>query len=146
MSGPYRIRGSVVLPEAELEWRFSRSSGPGGQHVNTSDSRVELRFDLAASRALPDVWRERALERLAGRLVGGTLVVRAGEHRSQWRNRETAAVRMAALLAEATAPPPRPRRRRGVPRGVVEHRLRHKRHRSELKRGRSGRDWPGHAD
>ena len=77
MSGPYVIRGSVSLPEAELMWRFSRSSGPGGQHVNTSDSQVELRFDLAATEALPQVWKERALERLAGRLVDG-VVARTG--------------------------------------------------------------------
>ncbi|MET7637305.1 alternative ribosome rescue aminoacyl-tRNA hydrolase ArfB [Streptomyces sp. NPDC005438] len=141
MSGPYVIRGSVSLPEAELSWRFSRSSGPGGQHVNTSDSQVELRFDLAATRALPEVWRERALERLEGRLVGGVLVVRASEHRSQWRNRETAAVRMAALLAEATAPPPAPRRRKRVPRSLNERRLREKKRRADVKRGRSGRDW-----
>jgi ribosome-associated protein len=141
MSGPYVIRGSVSLPEAELSWRFSRSSGPGGQHVNTSDSQAELRFDLAATDALPEVWKERALERLAGRLTGGVLVVRASEHRSQWRNRETAAVRMAALLAEATAPPPRPRRKKKVPRGINERRLRNKKRRSDVKRGRSGRDW-----
>ncbi|MEE1942333.1 alternative ribosome rescue aminoacyl-tRNA hydrolase ArfB [Streptomyces sp. TRM 70361] len=141
MPGPYLIRGSVSLPEAELVWRFSRSSGPGGQHVNTSDSRAELRFDLAGTEALPPVWKERALERLAGRLVDGVLVVRAGEHRSQWRNREAAAVRMTALLAEATAPPPRPRKKRGVPRGVNERRLRGKKHRADIKRGRSGRDW-----
>ena len=110
MSGPYVIRGSVSLPEAELMWRFSRSGGPGGQHVNTSDSQVELRFDLANTEALPPVWKERALEKLAGRLVDGVVSVRSSEHRSQWRNRETAAVRLAALLAEATAPPPRPRR------------------------------------
>ncbi len=141
MSGPHVIRGSVSLPEAELMWRFSRSSGPGGQHVNTSDSQVELRFDLAKTEALPDVWKERALERLAGRLVGGVVSVRASEHRSQWRNRETALVRMAALLAEATAPPPRPRKARKVPRGVNERRLRDKKARGDTKRGRSGRDW-----
>jgi ribosome-associated protein len=141
MSGPYVIRGSVSLPEAELSWRFSRSSGPGGQHVNTSDSQAELRFDLERTEALPEVWKQRALKRLAGRLAGGVLVVRASEHRSQWRNREAAAVRMAALLAEATAPPPRPRRRRKVPRGVDERRLRNKKHRGEVKRQRSGRDW-----
>lgn len=142
MSGPYVIRGSVSLPEAELVWRFTRSSGPGGQHVNTSDSQVELRFDVAGTEALPEVWKERALERLAGRLVGGgVLVVRASEHRSQWRNRETAAVRMASLLGEATAPPPRPRRKKKVPRGVNERRLRGKRQRSDLKKGRSGRNW-----
>ncbi|MCX2925730.1 alternative ribosome rescue aminoacyl-tRNA hydrolase ArfB [Streptomyces sp. NEAU-W12] len=152
MSGPRRgsggrspgalsIRGSVLLPEAELMWRFSRSSGPGGQHVNTTDSQVELRFDLAATQALPEVWKQRALERLAGRLSDGVVTVRASEHRSQWRNREAAAVRLAALLAEATAPPPRPRRPTRIPRGINERRLREKKQRSETKRGRSARDW-----
>ncbi|EST39382.1 class I peptide chain release factor [Streptomycetaceae bacterium MP113-05] len=141
MSGPHFIRGSVPLPESELRWRFSRSSGPGGQHVNTTDSSAELRFDLAATEALPEVWKARALERLAGRLVGGILVVRASEHRSQWRNRETAAVRMTALLAEATAPPPAPRRKKRIPRGINERRLRQKKQRGDVKRGRSGRDW-----
>jgi ribosome-associated protein len=141
MSGPYPIRGSVLLPEAELMWRFSRSSGPGGQHVNTSDSQVELRFDLAATESLPPVWKERALERLAGRLVDGVVSVRASEHRSQWRNREAAAVRLASLLAEATAPPPKPRRPTRIPRGINERRLREKKRRGETKQGRSGRDW-----
>ncbi|WP_374982567.1 alternative ribosome rescue aminoacyl-tRNA hydrolase ArfB [Streptomyces fradiae] len=141
VSGRHVIRGSVSLPESELLWRFSRSSGPGGQHVNTSDSQVELRFDLARTQALPPVWKERALERLAGRLVGGVLVVRASEHRSQWRNREAAAVRLAGLLAEATAPPPRSRRPTRIPRGINERRLREKKQRSETKRGRSPRDW-----
>lgn len=141
MSGPHVIRGSVVLPEAELVWRFSRSSGPGGQHVNTSDSQVELRFDLARTKALPPVWRERALERLADRLVDGVLTVRASDHRSQWRNREIAAVRLTALLAEATAPPPAPRRKTRIPRRINERRLREKKQRGDTKRGRSGRDW-----
>ncbi|MFF9280150.1 alternative ribosome rescue aminoacyl-tRNA hydrolase ArfB [Streptomyces griseosporeus] len=141
MSGPYLIRGSVALPEAELLWRFSRSSGPGGQHVNTTDSQVELRFDLARTEALPEVWKRRALERLEPRLVDGVISVRASEHRSQWRNRETAAVRLAALLAEATAPPPKPRRPTRIPRGINERRLRTKKQRAEVKRGRSGRDW-----
>ncbi|KQX59500.1 MULTISPECIES: alternative ribosome rescue aminoacyl-tRNA hydrolase ArfB [unclassified Streptomyces] len=141
MSGPYPIRGSVSLPEAELQWRFSRSSGPGGQHVNTSDSQVELRFDLAATESLPEVWKARALERLASRLVNGVVTVRASEHRSQWRNRETAAVRLAALLAEATAPPPKPRRPTKIPRGINERRLREKKQRSETKKTRRSRDW-----
>ncbi|MFI8997034.1 alternative ribosome rescue aminoacyl-tRNA hydrolase ArfB [Streptomyces sp. NPDC053542] len=144
MSGPYVIRGSVVLPESELVWRFSRSSGPGGQHVNTSDSQVELRFDLGATDALPEVWKERALQRLGerGRLIdGGVVSVRASEHRSQWRNRETAAVRLASLLAEASAPPPKPRRKTRIPRGINERRLREKKQRGDTKRGRSGRDW-----
>ncbi|MFJ7159247.1 alternative ribosome rescue aminoacyl-tRNA hydrolase ArfB [Streptomyces sp. NPDC101118] len=141
MPGPHVIRGSVLLPEAELQWRFSRSSGPGGQHVNTSDSAAEVLFDVAATKALPEVWKQRALERLAGRLVGGVLSVRASEHRSQWRNREMAMVRLASLLAEATAPPPKPRRATKVPRGINERRLREKKARAETKRGRSGRDW-----
>ncbi|MFJ2259772.1 alternative ribosome rescue aminoacyl-tRNA hydrolase ArfB [Streptomyces sp. NPDC087844] len=141
MSGPYVIRGSVSLPEAELMWRFSRSSGPGGQHVNTTDSQVELRFDLAKTQSLPPVWKERALAKLADRLVDGVVAVRASEHRSQWRNRETAAVRLASLLAEASAPPPRARRATRIPRGLNERRLREKKQRGDTKRGRSGRDW-----
>ncbi len=140
MSGPYLIRDAVSLPESELRWRFSRASGPGGQHVNTSDTQVELRFDVAASRALPEVWKERALARLAGRLTeSGTLVVRASEHRSQWRNREAAAQRLVGLLAEATEPPPPARRAKKKPRSLVERRLREKRRRAELKKGRTGR-------
>lgn len=141
MPGPHVIRGSVVLPEGELAWRFSRSSGPGGQHVNTSDSRVELLFDLAATKSLPDVWKERALERLASRLVDGVVTVRASEHRSQLRNREMALVRLTSLLAEATAPPPKARRATKIPRGINERRLREKKARGETKRGRSARDW-----
>ena len=137
MSEPIRVRGSVVVPDAELVWRFSRSSGTGGQHVNTSDSKVELRYDVAASKALPEVWRTRALERLANRLVDGrVLVVQASEFRSQWRNREAAAARLAAVLSEACAPPPKARRATRPSRGTVERRLNNKRHRSELKQGR----------
>ena len=140
MSLPVRVRGSVVVPDAELQWRFSRSSGPGGQHVNTSDTQVELRFDVAASAALPQVWKERALERLSGRLTeGGVLIVKASEHRSQWRNREAAAVRLGALLSEAVAPPPRSRRPTRPSRGTVERRLTDKKRRADVKRGRSGR-------
>jgi ribosome-associated protein len=142
MSGPLLIRGSVSVPEAELVWRFSRSSGPGGQHVNTSDSRVELRFDLAGTESLPPVWKQRALERLAGRLTAdGILTVTASEHRSQWRNREAAATRLAALLTQATAPPPRARRPTKIPRGINERRLRVKKQRSQTKRGRTGTGW-----
>src|SRR5947208_11684641 len=85
---PLRVTGSVVVPPHELSWRFSRSSGPGGQGVNTSDSRVELSLDIANSPAFPPVLRDRALRRLDGRLVDGVLTVSASEHRSQLRNRE----------------------------------------------------------
>jgi ribosome-associated protein len=139
MSGPVRVRGSVVIPDSELSWRFSRSSGPGGQHVNTSDTAAELSFDVAGSAALPERYRERALERLGGRLVNGVLTVRAEEHRSQLRNREAAKVRLAALLSEATAPPPKSRRPTKPSRRVQARRLENKRRRGEVKRGRSGR-------
>lgn len=139
MSAPVRVRGSVVIPDAELSWRFSRSSGPGGQHVNTSDTAAELSFDVARSTALPPVYKERAMRRLADRLVDGVLSVRAEEYRSQFRNREAAKARLAALLTEATAPPPKARRPTRPSRRAQQRRLDAKRHRGELKRGRSGR-------
>ncbi|MFB9319698.1 alternative ribosome rescue aminoacyl-tRNA hydrolase ArfB [Cryptosporangium minutisporangium] len=141
MPGPLRVRGSVVVPEAELYWRFSRSSGPGGQSVNTADSRVELSWDLESSSALSPVLKDRARERLAGRLVDGVVTVAASEHRSQYRNRLAAEERLAALLAEAIAPPPRPRRPTRPSRGSVERRLSEKARRSQTKRlrGDSGR-------
>ena len=132
--GDLPVSGSVVLPGAELSWRFSRSSGPGGQSVNTTDSRVELSFDLAATEALSPVQKQRALERLAGRLVDGVVTVTASEHRSQYRNRVTAQVRLAALLAEAIAPPPRTRRATRPSRAAKERRLQEKRRRGETKR------------
>ena len=116
-------------PRVRARLAFLAVLRAGGQHVNTSDSQVELRFDLAATEALPEVWKERALERLAARLVDGVITVRASEHRSQWRNRETAAVRLAALLAEATAPPPSRAGRPSIPRGINERRLREKKQR-----------------
>jgi ribosome-associated protein len=134
MPGPLRLRGSLVIPETELVWRFSRSSGPGGQGVNTTDSRVELLFDVAGSPSLGPGLRARALERLAGRLSGGVLSVTACEHRSQLRNREEAERRLAALLSEAIAPPPRARRPTTPTRGSVQRRIEAKRRRSEVKR------------
>ena len=95
---------------AELGWRFSRSSGPGGQNVNSTDTRVELLFNLASSAALPAVLKARALNRLASRLVDGALVIVASEHRSQWQNRVAAQRRLVTLLQEAIAPPAPPRR------------------------------------
>ncbi|MCW2944076.1 MAG: hypothetical protein JWR24_793 [Actinoallomurus sp.] len=139
MAGPVRVRGSVVIPDAELSWRFSRSSGPGGQHVNTSDSAAELSFDVARSAALPQPYKDRALRRLTGRLVDGVITIRAEEHRSQLRNREAAKVRLSALLADATAPPPTPRRPTKPSRRMQQRRLEGKRRRGAVKRGRSGR-------
>ena len=94
----------LVIPAAELVERFSRSSGPGGQSVNTTDSRVELEYDVASSAALTDAQRARALRNLGPRLIDGRLVVDASEHRSQHRNRVAARERLADLLRTALAP------------------------------------------
>ena len=130
---PVSVRG-FEIPAAELSWRFSRSPGPGGQSVNTADSRVELSFDLAGTSALPPALKERALRALAGRLTDGVLTVTASEHRSQLRNRQAAAGRLGVMLTEATAPPPAPRRATRPSRAARERRLAAKRQRSEIKR------------
>jgi ribosome-associated protein len=139
MDLPLRVR-SAMIPEAELGWRFSRSSGPGGQGVNTADSRVELIFDVANSEAFSPAMRERILERLAGKLVGGVLTVVASENRSQLRNREAALERLAELLTEASAPPPRPRRPTRPSAGATQRRLDDKQRRSTTKRLRRATD------
>jgi ribosome-associated protein len=140
MAGDVQVRPTVVIPEAELSWRFSRSSGPGGQSVNTTDSRVELSWDLGASSALSAVQRERALERLSGRLVDGVLTVAASEHRSQLRNRTAATARLAALVAEAIAPPPRVRRPTRPSRAAKDRRIAEKKRRGQTKKLRRGDD------
>lgn len=138
--GPLPVTRSVIVPERELRWRFSRSSGPGGQSVNTTDSRVELSLDLTTTTALGPAQRARALERLADRLVDGVLTVTASEQRSQLRNREVALKRLANILAAAVAPPS-PRRRPTRPtRGAVERRLAAKRRRAQIKRLRRNDD------
>jgi ribosome-associated protein len=139
MAGDVRVRGSVSIPETELSWRFSRSSGPGGQHVNTSATAAELSFDVANSPSLPEPLRRRALERLAGRLVRGVLTIRAEEYRSQLRNRDAARARLAAVLGDAIAPPPKKRIPKKIPRGINERRLENKKRRSDVKKQRSGR-------
>lgn len=134
--------GPVTVPDEELTERFSRSSGPGGQSVNTADSKVELLWDIPASSVLTDWQRARLLTRLAGRLTDGRLAVVASEHRSQLRNRTAARERLGGLVAEALLPPPPPRRPTKPSRGAKERRLEGKRHRSDVKRGRGrpGRD------
>jgi ribosome-associated protein len=140
MSLDVTVRGTTIPPE-ELSWRFSRSAGPGGQSVNTTDSRVELSYDLANSAALRPVHKERALQALAGRLADGVITVTASETRSQLRNREAAAERLTALLTEATAPPPKPRRPTKPSRAARERRLAEKRRDSEIKRLRRIDDY-----
>ncbi|MEV4842658.1 alternative ribosome rescue aminoacyl-tRNA hydrolase ArfB [Micromonospora matsumotoense] len=136
MDDGLRVTDRWTVPAAELRERFSRSSGPGGQGVNTTDSRVELSFDLAGTASLPPVLRERALERLAGRLVDGVLTIAASEHRAQLANREAARERLAALLRDAVAPPPPPRRPTRPSRGAKERRLADKKRQSQRKRDR----------
>lgn len=134
------VSRQVVVPAHELTWRFSRSSGPGGQSVNTSDTRVELSLDVAATTALSDVQRTRALDRLEDRLVDGVLTVTASEHRSQLRNREAALMRMCELLRTAIAPPAAPRKRTKPTKAARERRLDQKKRRGEVKRLRRGVD------
>lgn len=123
----------LVVPDAELVERFSRSSGPGGQGVNTTDSRVELRWDIASSRALDDAQRATLERRLGDRLVDGTLVIVSSEHRAQLQNRNAARARLAALVAEAFEPPAPPRRPTRPSRAARQRRVDAKRRRGELK-------------
>ena len=129
-----RVDSGLTIPESELSWRFSRSSGPGGQGVNTADSRAELAWDVAASAVLSPFQRERLLERLSSRLVDGMLTIAASEHRAQLRNRNAARARLAAVVAEALRPPSPSRRATSPSRGAKERRLEAKKQRTEVKR------------
>jgi ribosome-associated protein len=135
------LRQGLVVPAVELVERFSRSSGPGGQGVNTTDSRVELVLDVESSGAFSPTQRERLLTALAGRLVGGRLTVVASEHRSQLRNRAAARDRLADLLREGLAPPPPTRRATRPTKGSQRRRIEGKKRRSQVKSGR-GRVQP----
>jgi ribosome-associated protein len=136
MPDDLRVNGWLLIPGSELHERFSRSSGPGGQSVNTADSRVELSFDVERSSTLPGWARARITERLASRLAGGVLTVAASEQRSQLANRQGARARLAALLRDAVAPPRQPRVPTRPGRAANERRLQAKRQRSTVKRGR----------
>ncbi|WP_295623991.1 alternative ribosome rescue aminoacyl-tRNA hydrolase ArfB [uncultured Corynebacterium sp.] len=127
------IPGGLVIPAADLTERFARSSGPGGQGVNTTDSKVQLSIDIAATGAFTDAQRRRVLRNLDGRVDGTVLMVSASTQRSQLRNRNEARERLASLLREALAPPPPPRRRTRPTRGSVRRRLAAKKRRSDLK-------------
>lgn len=131
-----RVNAALVIPASELSWRFSRSSGPGGQGVNTADSRVELMWDAAHSTVLSAAQRERVQERLRGRLVDGVLTIVASEHRNQLRNRDAARARLAAIVADAVRPPAPPRRATKPTRGSKERRLQAKQRRTDVKRMR----------
>lgn len=126
----------MVVPASELQWRFSRSSGPGGQHVNTSDSRVQLTWNAAESSALSEEQRARVLERLGRRLVSGAITVTVSQERSQLRNREIALETLRGIVSAALAPPPAQRRATRPTRGSARRHLAVKQQRSQTKRQR----------
>lgn len=130
------VTPELTIPAAELRWRFSRSSGPGGQHVNTSDSRVQLSWSIAASAVLTDEERALLRSRLGHRIVGGTVTVTSSEERSQLRNRQTARDKLADLVAEGLAQEPAPRRPTRPTRGSARRRLDAKAARSATKQQR----------
>ena len=129
--------GRLALPESEMTWRFSRSSGAGGQHVNTTDTRVELIWSLADTTVLSPTQKALASQRLCNRLIAGTITVVSSQYRSQHRNREAARVRLEELVTQAIIPP-RPRRATRPTRASKERRLDSKKRRSSLKQGRKG--------
>lgn len=137
MDDALEIRSGVVIPAHELTWRFSRSGGPGGQSVNTTDSRVQLVFDLVRSPSIPEHLRRRAVERLGARLQDGCLVVTASEQRSQLQNRRAAERRLADTLRRAMAPPPQARRATKPSRAAVDRRIKAKKARGQTKRLRA---------
>lgn len=133
MTRNIEVRPGVVIPGDEVTVTFARSGGPGGQHANTSSTKVQLRFDVEGSSALTDRQKALVRERLGSRLTsGGELVLESSEHRSQTRNREAVAARFKALMADALRPP-RSRRRTTTPRAAHERRLDRKRRRAQRK-------------
>lgn len=137
-----RVNDDLAIPLAEIRYRATRSGGPGGQHVNTSATKVELEFDVAASPSLTDIQRARIQERLANRIDGaGVLRLSSSSSRSQYQNREDATERLARLIADALKER-KARRRTKMPRAAKEARLKEKKKRAETKktRGRPGSD------
>lgn len=139
-AGVMSSHGRFRIPDAELEWQFSRSSGPGGQHVNTSDTRAEVRWNIEASTVLSDDQREIVRNRLSARLVGDELRIVSSTYRSQLRNRESAQARLEHLVADALRPvkkrkPTRPSR------AAETRRRESKTRRSEIKAGRRTNSW-----
>ncbi len=130
------VSPQLTIPAAELLWRFSRSSGPGGQHVNTSDSRVQVSWSVAESDVLSEAQRERLLDQLGPRLVAGTITVTVSQERSQLRNRELALDALAGRLRAALAPPAAPRRPTRPTRGSARRHTAAKQQRSATKQQR----------
>ena len=130
------VSSALTIPAAELQWKFSRSSGPGGQHVNTSDSRVQLTWNVDDSTSVSDEQRDILLSRLGGRLVAGAITVTVAEQRSQLRNREVALEKLGDILRGALAPPAALRRATTPTRGSARRHLAAKKRRSETKQQR----------
>jgi ribosome-associated protein len=130
------VTPALTIPATELGWRFSRSSGPGGQHVNTSDSRVQVSWSIAESAVLSDEQRALLLERLNRRLTAGVLTVAASEQRSQLRNREIALVKLADLVSAGLAPDSPKRRPTKPTRGSGRRHMAAKTQRSATKQQR----------
>ncbi len=134
--GDLHVSAAVVIPAAELQWRFSRSSGPGGQNVNKVETAVELGFDLEGTSAIGPFQKLRLLERLGSRCVAGCLRVAVSEHRSQYQNRELAMQRLGDLLREGLKPPPKLRKPTKPTRGAVKRRVEAKKQKSQVKQAR----------
>lgn len=139
-AGDLPVTARLVVPAGMLGWRFSRSSGPGGQGVNTADSRVELSVRPLEIPGLSEHQQARLTERLRARLVDGVLTIAASEHRQQLRNREAARARMAMAIGQALAPPAPARRKTKPTRGSKERRITAKKQRGQLKKQRGGWD------
>ena len=137
--GDLYVSAAVVIPAAELQWRFSRSSGPGGQNVNKVETAVELGFDLEGSSAIGPFQKQRLLERLGSRCVAGCLRVAVSEHRSQYQNRQLALARLGDLLRDGLKPPPKLRKPTKPTRGAVKRRVDAKKQRSQVKQDRQSR-------
>ena len=131
MADEIALRPGLSIDPDDFQWRFSRASGPGGQGVNTTDSRVQLSYAIDR---LPEPFRSRARQRLGDRLVDDVITVVAAERRSQFQNRAAALERLTDTLRAATAPSPKARRKTRPSRGAVERRLTAKRQRAQVKR------------
>ena len=140
MADDLPIDSGLTIPAAELSWQASRSSGPGGQHVNTADTRIQVRWSVRESAVLSDFQRSRLLNALAARLTGdGEIILASDTHRSQRRNREDVAQRLAQLVREALVPP-KPRRKTRPTAASRYRRLDEKKRRSKVKKGRGRPD------
>jgi ribosome-associated protein len=137
--GDLHVSAAVVIPAAELQWRFSRSSGPGGQNVNKVETAVELGFDLEGTSAIGPFQKQRLLERLGSRCVAGWLRVAVSDHRSQYQNRQLALARLGDLLREGLRPPPKLRKPTKPTRGAMKRRVEEKKQRGQVKQARQSR-------